>query len=119
MVADAPSDTNAGPPRARVFICYARTDREIADRLFAALEARGFEPRIDRHPAALEGWSKQIETRIAPFEDWWEEIQRLIAQADTVLFILSPESVRVQLARRNLPSQHRSTSALHRFCTAA
>src|SRR5262249_6446811 len=32
-------------------------------------------------------------TEIYAFEDWWKRIQALIAQADTVVFVLTPDSV--------------------------
>jgi WD40 repeat protein len=65
---------------AKVFISYSRTDVAFADRLDAALKARGFEPLIDR-------------TEIFAFEDWWDRIEALIAQSDTVVFVLSPDAV--------------------------
>ena len=65
---------------AKVFISYSRTDGAFADRLDAALKARGFEPLIDR-------------TEIFAFEDWWDRIEALIAQSDTVVFVLSPDAV--------------------------
>jgi hypothetical protein len=66
--------------RAKVFISYSRKDIEFADRLDAALKARGFEPLIDRHSIyALERWRKRIEA--------------LISQSDTVVFVLSPDDV--------------------------
>ena len=67
-------------PKARIFISYSRKDMTFADRLDAALKARGFDPLIDR-------------TEIYVFEDWWQRIQNLIIQADTVIFVLSPDSV--------------------------
>ena len=66
--------------RAKVFISYCRKDVTFADRLEAALKARGFEPLIDR-------------TDIYAFEEWWERIEALIARADTVVFVLSPDAV--------------------------
>src|SRR5262249_14191663 len=62
------------------FISYSRRDIAFADRLDAALEARGFEPLIDR-------------SDIYAFEDWWTRIQVLIAKSDTVIFVLSPDAV--------------------------
>jgi len=53
----------------------------FADRLDAALKARGFEPLIDR-------------TDIYAFEEWWKRVKDLIARADTVVFVLSPDAVR-------------------------
>jgi formylglycine-generating enzyme required for sulfatase activity len=52
----------------------------FVDRLAAALNARGIEPFIDRG-------------EIYAFEDWEQRIQGLILQADTVIFVLSPDAV--------------------------
>src|ERR1700731_2770477 len=67
-------------PKAKIFISYSRKDMAFADRLEAALKARGFQVLIDR-------------AEIYAFEDWWKRIQALIAQADTVIFVLSPDAV--------------------------
>ena len=86
MVADAahaPDDQ----PKAKIFISYSRKDMAFADRLEAALKARGFEPLIDR-------------TEIYAFEDWWKRIEVLIGSADTVVFVLSPDAVASEVALR-------------------
>jgi hypothetical protein len=76
--------------KAKIFISYSRKDTVFVGRLEAALKVRGFEALVDRDdPVALKDWSKGI----APFEDWWKEIQRLIVQADTVVFVISPDSI--------------------------
>jgi hypothetical protein len=75
-------------PKARVFISYSRKDMSFADRLEAALKARGIEPLIDR-------------TEIYAFEDWWQRIQALIARADTVVFVLSPDAAASEVALRS------------------
>ncbi len=67
-------------PKAKIFISYSRKDIAFADRLDAALKARGFEPVIDRE-------------EIYAFEKWWARIKDLITQADTVVFVLSPDAV--------------------------
>jgi hypothetical protein len=67
MVAEAAPDVG---PKARIFISYSRKDMAFADRIEAALKARGFEPLIDR-------------TEIYAFEDWWRRIEALILRADT------------------------------------
>ena len=61
----------------------------FADRLEAALKARGFEPLIDR-------------TEIYAFEDWWKRIEALIARADTVVFVLSPDAVASDVALKEV-----------------
>jgi formylglycine-generating enzyme required for sulfatase activity len=71
----------ANQSRAKVFISYSRKDMAFADRLEAALKARGFDPLIDR-------------TDIYAFEEWWKRIEALIGRADTVVFVLSPDAVR-------------------------
>src|SRR6266850_2018273 len=86
--------TDAGPareaePKARVFISYSHKDIAFADRLEAALKVRGFEPLIDR-------------AEIYAFEDWWKRIEALIARADTVVFVLSPDSAASDVARKEI-----------------
>lgn len=75
--------------RTRVFISYSRKDLAFVDRLEVALRARGVEPSIDR-------------SEIYAFEDWWKRIQALIAKADTVVFVLSPEAVASDVCRREV-----------------
>jgi WD40 repeat protein len=76
-------------PKPRVFISYSRKDMLFADRLEAALKARGFEPLIDR-------------AEIYAFEDWWKRIQALISGADTVVFVLSPDAVASDVALKEV-----------------
>jgi hypothetical protein len=66
--------------KAKVFISYSRKDMAFADRLEAALKSHGFEPLIDR-------------AEIYAFEDWWKRVQAVIAQADAVVFVISPDAV--------------------------
>jgi WD40 repeat protein len=67
-------------PKARIFISYSRKDSAFAGRLEAGLRARGFDPLMDR-------------TEIFALEDWWKRIETLIVQADTIVFVLSPDAV--------------------------
>ena len=80
----AKSDT-----KTRVFISYSRKDMAFADKLEAALKARGFEVLIDRE-------------EIYAFEDWWKRIEALIGRADTVVFVLSPDAVKSEVALREV-----------------
>jgi TIR domain len=68
-------------PKAKIFISYSRKDMAFADRLEVALNERGFETLIDR-------------ADIYAFEEWWKRVEDLIARADTVVFVLSPDAVR-------------------------
>src|SRR5215472_11351055 len=63
-----------------IFISYSRADAAFADNLAAALQTRGFGILIDRRD-------------IYAFEEWWKRIEALITQADTVIFVLSPDAV--------------------------
>ncbi|MEZ5878749.1 MAG: TIR domain-containing protein [Tepidamorphaceae bacterium] len=65
---------------ASVFISYSRKDIAFVDRLQAALEARGINAAVDREA-------------IAKGEEWWARIRQLIEEADTIVFVLSPDSV--------------------------
>ena len=88
MAADAKLARD-GESRTSVFISYSRKDLNFADRLDAALKARGFETLIDRE-------------EIYAFEDWWKRIQALIGRADTVIFVLSPEAVKSGVALKEV-----------------
>lgn len=66
--------------RLKLFISYSRADLAFADELTAGLEYDGaFEVAIDRH-SIIEG------------EDWKKRLGALIADADTIVFLLSPKS---------------------------
>ncbi|MBI1340492.1 TIR domain-containing protein [bacterium] len=66
--------------RIKVFVSYSRTDKEFADDLVIGLQACGFEAYIDRED-------------IAAGEDWAARLGGLIAAADTVVYVLSPDSL--------------------------
>ena len=88
----------------KVFISYSRDDMAFADELVGGLEYDGgFEVTIDRH-AIHEG------------EDWKIRLGALIAEADTIVFILTPKSATspicqweveeaVRMSKRILPVQ--------------
>lgn len=61
----------------------------FADRLEAALKARGFDVLIDRE-------------EIYAFEDWWKRIEALLGRADTVVFVVSPDAVKSGVALKEI-----------------
>ncbi len=64
----------------KIFISYSRVDLARADALATALIARGFAVRID--------------VRDLPYgEEWQAELAGFIAEADTVVWLVSPDSV--------------------------
>jgi TIR domain-containing protein len=75
--------------KAKVFLSYSRKDIAFVDQLDASLKARGFEPLVDR-------------TEIYAFEEWWQRIEALIARADTVVFVLSPDAVASDVALKEV-----------------
>ncbi|HZY68836.1 MAG TPA: toll/interleukin-1 receptor domain-containing protein [Devosia sp.] len=72
--------TIAGERKTNVFISYSRKDAEAADRLHAALLAEGLNPYLDKHD-------------IAAGEDWRARLGGLIDSADTMVFLISPDSI--------------------------
>jgi formylglycine-generating enzyme required for sulfatase activity len=88
MDRDNANGRDAGPT-AKIFISYSRNDMAFVDRLEPALIERGFEPLIDR-------------AEIYAFEDWWQRIENLISRADTVVFVLSPDSIASKVCAREV-----------------
>ena len=66
-----------------VFVSYSRSDTRFTDELASGLELLGINVLIDR-------------VAISEGEDWKARLESLIAAGDTVVFILSPASVRLQ-----------------------
>jgi hypothetical protein len=76
----AQSGKVAGSDKLKVFISYSRRDAAAADAIVAALEARGFEVKIDR--------------RNLPFgEEWQKELAEFIRLSDTVIWLVSEASI--------------------------
>lgn len=75
--------------RLKVFVSYSRKDLAFVDELDKRLRERGVEPLIDR-------------AEIYAFEDWWKRIEDLIVQADTIVFVLSPDAVRSEICAREV-----------------
>jgi WD40 repeat protein len=72
--------------KTRVFISYSRKDSNFATWLRSRLDAGGVEVFRD------------IEDTLAG-EEWWRRLQGLISQADTIIFVLSPNSVASAVCR--------------------
>src|SRR3954467_3774040 len=73
---------DSGPAtKLKVFLSYSRKDGAFAEELRAALDLLGFEAYLDKED-------------IAPGEPWEERLGNLIRLADTVVFIISPESLK-------------------------
>jgi formylglycine-generating enzyme required for sulfatase activity len=71
----------------KVFISYSRRDSsEFVDELLKGLRLLGFAPFLDRND-------------IVPGEPWEERLEELIREADTVVFVISPEAVKSKRCR--------------------
>lgn len=66
--------------RIKVFISYSRADKAFASDLVLGLAACGFAPYIDRQD-------------IAAGEDWEKRLAGLITEADSVVYVISPDSL--------------------------
>jgi hypothetical protein len=90
-------DATAGSPdhelQPRVFISYSRADQAFAQRLAGSLEAHGFSPDWDQ--ASFDPDS--VATGISAEDEWWTRLQEMIASADTMVFIVSPDSARSRI----------------------
>ena len=83
--------------RIKVFISYSRADKAFASELVLGLAACGFAPYIDRQD-------------IAPGEDWEKRLAGLITEADSIVYIVSPDS----LASENCALELRQAVALRK-----
>lgn len=72
-------DLELGDENAKVFLSYSRKDRERAQRIADVLRDRHF------------GVFKDTDD-ILPTEEWRGRLEQLIAEADTIVFLLSPHS---------------------------
>lgn len=73
----------------QVFISYSRKDKEFARRLTDALAMRKLDSWVD--------WQD-----IPPSADWVEEVYKGAETSDVFLFIVSPDSARSEICRREL-----------------
>ena len=74
---------------ADVFISYSRRDLDFARRLSEGLEARGKDVWVDLND-------------ILPSAPWMEEIKVAIAEADSVVAVVSPDSVASPVCQEEL-----------------
>lgn len=77
------SSLETGKNKLKVFLSYSRRDDAFAKELLAALELLGFDAYLDTED-------------IAPGEPWEDRLGNLIRQADTVIFLISANSLASQ-----------------------
>lgn len=88
MVSTNQAETSK-PKEFTVFISYSRDELAFVDRLQAALVRRGIGATVDS-------------TDIEKGEEWWKRIKQLITEADTVVFVVSPASLKSYYAKKEL-----------------
>ncbi len=69
-----------GDTHIKVFVSYSRADKAFASDLVLGLAACGFAPYIDRQD-------------IAAGEDWEKRLEGLIAESDSIVYVVSPDSL--------------------------
>jgi WD40 repeat protein len=90
MGEDTAAPSRSEETKTKVFVSYAREDKAFVERLETALRAKSVEPLIDK-------------SEIAPLErDWWKRIEDVIAQADSLVFVISPDSVASDVCKKEL-----------------
>lgn len=98
------AELDARNGRLRIFISYSRDDLEFAEQLDAALDLYGFECTLDRHS-------------ISGGEDWQRRLGALIAEADTIAFVLSPASARSEICAWEVAEAVRLGKRILPVCT--
>jgi TIR domain-containing protein len=97
---DVVNTTSTGTGKLRLFISYSRSDTDFADELVSGLEFdSAFDVAMDRH-SIIEG------------EDWKKRLGALIADSDTVVFLLSPKSAASSICRWEVEEAIRLTKRI-------
>lgn len=76
-----PEPSHAKPPKVRIFLSYAREDRERVEEAYRRLRELGHEPWVDF-------------ASVQPGEPWEEAVRAASENADAVIFFLSQNSSR-------------------------
>jgi formylglycine-generating enzyme required for sulfatase activity len=72
----------------RVFLSYSRKDGEFTRRLADALAECGYRPDFDQ--ASYD--HNYVDSGISAEDEWWRRLQTMIAAAEAVVFVVSPDS---------------------------
>lgn len=75
-------------PKLRVFLSYSRKDADFVTRLGDALVQRGYLADFDQSAHRAETG----DTGIAPSDEWWIRLENMIAGADVMVLVVSPDS---------------------------
>jgi tetratricopeptide (TPR) repeat protein len=84
----------ASERKTTVFLSYSRKDIDFAHRLNEELKQAGFHPLLDK-------------TDIAPGEAWQDRLGKLIAEADVIVFSVSPYSAKSEICKWEISEAER------------
>lgn len=79
--------------RTRVFLSYSRKDSGLVGQIAEALMAAGFLADFDQ--ASHD--QHNVSAGISAEDEWWQRLQEMIAAADTMVFLVSPDSAASQV----------------------
>jgi TIR domain len=72
----------------KVFVSYSRKDADFVDKLQVGLATRGYEPVYDRSTRGHD----DPDVRLSAQDEWWAQLKIMIAAADVMIFVVSPDS---------------------------
>lgn len=82
------AQTAGDDAQTRVFLSYSRKDAALVQRVAEGLSAAGFFADFDQ--AAHDPGN--VSAGIAAEDEWWKRLQEMIASADVMVFLVSPDS---------------------------
>lgn len=82
------SEAGSEDARTRVFLSYSRKDAALVTRVADGLMAAGFLADYDQ--AAHD--PHNVSAGISAEDEWWKRLQEMIASADVMVFLVSPDS---------------------------
>ncbi len=88
MVGQVDSQPGTEDARTRVFLSYSRKDAALVQRVADGLMAAGFLADFDQ--AAHD--PSNVSAGISAEDEWWKRLQEMIASADVMVFLVSPDS---------------------------
>ncbi len=88
MVGQVDTQQPSEDARTRVFLSYSRKDTALVQRVADGLMAAGFLADFDQ--AAHDPGN--VSAGISAEDEWWKRLQEMIASADVMVFLVSPDS---------------------------
>lgn len=85
MGVDTPKIEYESDVRLRIFISYSRKDAKFVARLAATLEDNSYIVDFDQS-------TQLVTTGISPSDHWWLRVKDMIASADVIIVVVSPDS---------------------------